>query len=62
MAIADIMMVMMMQTLMELFGNVPYLDHSGQIYDKTPAYDDTRSIYDALQTRLTEDVKPCPPG
>jgi hypothetical protein len=57
MAIADIMMVIMMQNLVDLFGNVPYLDALGGFNNKTPAYDDARSIYDALLSRLTEDIE-----
>lgn len=55
-AIVDIMEVMMMQNLVDIFGNVPYQEALGGFDNKTPAYDDARSIYDDLQARLSNDI------
>jgi len=55
-AIVDIMEVLMYHILVDIFGNVPYTEAMGGFGGKTPAYDDARSIYDDLQTRLTADI------
>ena len=56
MAIVDIMEVLMMLNLVDIFGNVPYHEALGGFDNKTPAYEDARSIYDDLQTRLSNDI------
>jgi hypothetical protein len=40
----------------DIFGNVPYTDALGGAENKTPVYDDARSLYDDLQVRLTADI------
>lgn len=55
-AIADIIEVLMVQNLVDFFGNVPYTEALGGAENKTPAYDDAKSIYDDLQARLTDDI------
>ena len=55
-AIVDVMEVLMVQNLVDYFGNVPYADALGGFDNKTPVYDDARTIYDHMQARLTADI------
>jgi len=55
-ATIDIMEVLIYQNLVDYFGDVPYTEALGGFDAKTPAYDDARTIYDDLQTRLTSDI------
>jgi hypothetical protein len=55
-AIVDVMEVLMYQNLVDYFGDVPYSEALGGFDNKTPAYDDARTIYDDLQARLTADI------
>jgi len=55
-AIVDIVEVLLYQNNVDVFGNVPYTQALGGFENKTPAYDDARTIWDDLQARLTTDI------
>lgn len=55
-AIVDILEVLTYQNLVDYFGDVPYTAALGGFDNKTPTYDDARTIYDELQTRLSNDI------
>ncbi len=55
-AIVDIVEVLLYHNLIDIIGNVPYTEALGGFDNKTPAYDDARTVYDDLQARLTADI------
>lgn len=55
-ATVDIMEVLLYQNLVDFFGDVPYTEALGGADNKTPAYNDARTIYDDLQARLSADI------
>jgi hypothetical protein len=55
-AIIDILEVYAYHVLVDVNGNVPYSDALGGRDNPTPSYDDAKTIYSDLITRLTADV------
>lgn len=55
-AIADILMVMTYQRLVDTFGNIPYSQSLDIDATTTPAYDDAESVYKQLFDRLDVDI------
>ncbi len=55
-AIIDVMEVYVYSTLVDFFGNVPYSEALMGSVDLTPAYDDAKTIYLDLLSRLTADI------
>ena len=55
-AIIDILEVYAYHVLVDINGNVPYSDALGGRDNPTPSYDDAKTIYSDLITRLTADV------
>lgn len=54
-AIADILMVYSFHRLVDIFGNIPY-DDALNINNLAPKYDDAKTIYEKLFTRLDADI------
>jgi hypothetical protein len=55
-AIIDVMEVYVYQTLVDIFGDIPYSEAVIGPDNLTPAYDDAKTIYLDLLTRLTADI------
>ncbi len=56
-AIVDIVEVLMVHNLVDIFGNVPYTEALGGYGNTAPVYDDARTIYYDLQFKLTASIE-----
>jgi len=56
MAIVDVVEVLMVQNLVDMFGDVPYSEALYGNKNSTPVYDDASTIYSNLQSRLTASI------
>jgi hypothetical protein len=54
---AKVMQCLMFQKLVDLYGNVPYTAALQGTVNKYPSYDDAKTIYESLITKLTDAIK-----
>src|SRR5690606_41861859 len=53
----SIMKAYTFQTLVDLYGDIPYFDALGGSENPNPVYDDARAIYDDLIVQLTAAIE-----